>query len=105
MIERFAAALNDRDVDTLSTIFTADCTLEDAGATHFCKEAVLDAYRALFARGPVRFEVVERFTRDDGDPAFVFELGAGDGGQPARGVCCLNLRDGRICRVRYYLAS
>jgi len=106
VIQRFHDALNQRDLEALSHLFTDDCVFEATspapdGTRHVGRQAVLRACQDFFAgSSTTHFEMEEMFGA--GDRVIVRWLYQWADGH-VRGVDVLRVRDGHVAESLAYV--
>lgn len=105
VVEAFGEAWAAHDLDATLALVTDDCVFEATGpapdgTAHVGREAVRDAWQAIFDDTSAVFEAEETFAADD--RVVQRWRYTWDGGH-VRGVDVFRVRDGLVCEKRSYV--
>ena len=105
VVEAFGVAWSDHDLDAALALVTEDCIFDATGPApdgtrHVGRDALRQAWDAIFSDSTSRFEPEETFAADDR----VVQLWnySWDGGH-VRGVDVFRVRDGKVSEKRSYV--
>lgn len=105
VVEEFSRAWGAHDLDATIALLTDDCVFDATGPApdgvrHVGRDAIAEAWRAIFADTTSRFEAEETFAA--GDRVVQLWRYSWDGGH-VRGVDVFRVRDGKVAEKRSYV--
>jgi uncharacterized protein (TIGR02246 family) len=106
-VDKFQEATNGHDLDAVAQLLTDDCIFEDTtppdGGRHVGRDAVLEAFRKLFAASPEAHFDHESEVLVAGTDRAVLQWRYSWSGGHVRGVDLMRLRDGQIAETLAYV--